>query len=130
MECNSRAESRFCFCHYYFYIGGIPLFNNSVYIFCHTFVLLCYVCAYSTIFSMFMDLYYHIEDMDVVMLLLLFPAAGYTQLAFGVTLVFRECILIYLCHAIYFRLPCNLFLLFPFLLTTCFRPYTAIIRCL
>jgi hypothetical protein len=84
MESNFRAESRFRYYHYYFYIGGVPLFNTSVSIFYHVFVIFSNVCAYSTIIAMFMDLYHHIEDLDevmyVAMLLILFTAQSCTQL--------------------------------------------------
>jgi hypothetical protein len=86
MENNSQADRRFRYYHYYFFIGGVPLFNTSVSIFYHMFVLLCYVCAYSMIFAMIMDIYHHKEDldevMDVITLLLSFLATSYTQLYF------------------------------------------------
>jgi hypothetical protein len=86
MESNSRAESRFSFYHSYFYIGGVPLFNTAPSILYHVFALFCYLCGYSTILAMFIDLYHHIEDLDDVMdaalLLILFYSASCTQLYF------------------------------------------------
>jgi hypothetical protein len=84
MECNFSAESRFRYYHYYFYIGGVPLFKPSVSNSYHIFTLFCYVCSYSTLFAMFMNIYHHIEDFDAVMyiamLLILFSAENCTQL--------------------------------------------------
>jgi hypothetical protein len=86
MESNFRAESRFRYYNYYFYIGGIPLFNASVSKFYHTFVLLCYVCAYSTILAMFMNMYHRKKDvdeiMDAAMFFILSSAESCTQLYF------------------------------------------------
>jgi hypothetical protein len=86
MESNSRAESRFRYYNYYFYVGGIPLFNTSVSKFYYMYIVVCYVCAYSTILAMFMSIYHHIEDldevMDVAMFFFLSSAESCTQLYF------------------------------------------------
>jgi hypothetical protein len=86
MESNFRAESRFRYYNYYFYIGGVPLFNTSASIFYHVFVLSCYVCAYSTILAFLMEIYHHMEDLDgvmnVAMMLLMFGSASCAQLYF------------------------------------------------
>jgi hypothetical protein len=84
MESNFRAESRFRYYHYYFYIGGVPLFNDSSSNSYHIFNLFCYACSYSTLLAMFTNIYHHIEDFDAVMyvamLLILFSAENCTQL--------------------------------------------------
>jgi hypothetical protein len=84
MENNFRAENRFRYYNYYFYIGGVPLFKPSVSNFYHVFILFCYICSYSTLIAMFMNIYHHIEDLDevmyVAMLLILFSAESCTQL--------------------------------------------------
>jgi hypothetical protein len=67
MGSNFHAENRFRYYHYYFYIGGVLLFKPSVSILYHMFVVFCYLCAYSTIFAMFMNMYHHTEDLDEVM---------------------------------------------------------------
>jgi hypothetical protein len=72
MESNFRAESRFLFYHNCFCLGGIPLFNTSLSKFYHMFALFCYVCAYSTILAMFMNIYYRIEDLDEVVDIVMF----------------------------------------------------------
>jgi hypothetical protein len=84
MESNFRAESRFRYYNNYFYIGGVPLFKTSVSNLYHVFTLFCYICSYSTLLAMFMNIYHHIEDLDevmyVAMLLILFSAENCTQL--------------------------------------------------
>jgi hypothetical protein len=86
MENTSRLESRFRYYNYFFYIGGVPLFNASATVFYHIFVLLCYACAYSTILAFIMALYHHREDLDnamnITMILLLFSSASCAQLYF------------------------------------------------
>ena len=86
MENNSRAEGRFRFYHYYFYIGGVPLFNFSVSYFYHVYCFLCHGCAYTTLIAMFMDIYHHLEDLDHVldmsMLFTLFVCESYTLMYF------------------------------------------------
>jgi hypothetical protein len=67
MGINVNAERRFRYYNNYFYIGGVPLFNTSLSNFYYVFIVLCYVCAYSTIVAMFMNIYHHIEDVDEVM---------------------------------------------------------------
>jgi hypothetical protein len=62
------------------------LFNTSPSVFYHIFVLVCYVCSYSTILAMSMHLYHRIEDMDeamdVAMFILISAAENCTQLYF------------------------------------------------
>jgi hypothetical protein len=86
MESNFRAESRFRYYNYYFYIGGVPLFNTSVSVFYHMLVLFCYLCSYSTILAMSMHLYNLIDDldevMDVAMFIMISAAENCTQLYF------------------------------------------------
>jgi hypothetical protein len=84
MENNSRAESRFRFYHYCFYIAGIPLFNSTISNIYRVLSLLGYVCTFITIFAMFLDMYYHRENrdhvIDVSMLFTLYSGSLCTQL--------------------------------------------------
>jgi hypothetical protein len=64
MENNYRAEIRFRFYHYFFYIGGVPLFYSTLSISYRVYSFLCHVCFYMMIISMFMDIYHHSEDWD------------------------------------------------------------------
>jgi hypothetical protein len=86
MESNSRAESRFRYCNYYFYIGGVPLFASSVSKWYHMCIVFSYVCAYSSIIAMFLSIYHDIEDlnevMDAAMFFIISSAASCTQLYF------------------------------------------------
>jgi hypothetical protein len=86
MESISRTESRFRYYNYYFYIGGVPLFNTSVSKFYYTCIVFSYICAYSTVLAMFMGIYHHIEDldevMDVAMFFIISSAECCTQLYF------------------------------------------------
>jgi uncharacterized membrane protein (DUF485 family) len=86
MESNFRAESRFRYYNYYFYIGGVPLFNTSASKFYQMYVVFCCLCAYSTILAMFMAIYHSRENLDeamnVAMLFLVFSFAMCTQLYF------------------------------------------------
>jgi hypothetical protein len=87
MESGFRAENRFRYYHYYFYIGGVPLFSTSVSSFYRISILLCSICFYSTILAMCMGLYNYGEDveqvMDVAIFFIVFSGAGFTQLYFG-----------------------------------------------
>jgi hypothetical protein len=86
MESTSRTESRFRYYNYYFYIGGVPLFNKTPSVLYTIFVVLCYACAYSTILAASMAIYQNRADMDnainVAMLLLIFSSASCAQLYF------------------------------------------------
>jgi hypothetical protein len=86
MESSFRAENRFRYYHYYFYIGGVPIFNTSVSSFYRMFILFCYICSYSTVLAMLMALYYYVEDMEqlmeVAIFFIIFSAESYTQLYF------------------------------------------------
>ena len=86
MENNSRSERRFRFYHYYFYVGGVPLFDFSVSYFYQAYSFLCHGCAYTTLIAMFMDIYHHSEDwdhiMDMSMLFTLFVCESYTLVYF------------------------------------------------
>jgi hypothetical protein len=86
MESNSRAQSRFRYYNYCFYIGGVPLFNTSVSKFYHVWIVFSYVCAYSTLLAMFMSLYHDIEDlnevMDAAMFFIISSAESCSQLYF------------------------------------------------
>jgi hypothetical protein len=86
MENTSRAESRFRYYNYYFYIGGVPLFNSHTSVFYRIFVYICYACAYSTILAVCMAIYENRDDFDnamnVAMLLLIFSCASAAQLYF------------------------------------------------
>jgi hypothetical protein len=86
MESDFRAESRFRYYHYYFYIGGVPLFNTSVSNCYRISILLCNVCFYSTILAMFMGVYHYLEDVDqvteVALLFIIFSVTSSTQLYF------------------------------------------------
>ena len=64
MENNYRAEIRFRFYHYFFYIGGVPLFYSASSISYRIYSFLCHVCLYMMIIAMFMDVYHHLEDWD------------------------------------------------------------------
>ena len=67
MENNYRAEIRFRFYHYIFYIGGVPLFYTAVSNLYFVYSLLCHVCFYMMIIAMFMDIYHHLEDWDHIL---------------------------------------------------------------
>jgi len=86
MENNYRAEFRFRFYHYFFYIGGIPLFYTTVSISYRVYSFLCHVCFYMTIIAMFMDIYHNLEDwdhiIDVAMIFTLFTCESYTIMYF------------------------------------------------
>jgi len=83
METNC-AESRFRFYHYCFYIAGIPLFKSTISNLYRVLSLLCYVCTFTTLSAMFLDMYYHRENrdhvIDVSMLFTLLFGAFCTQL--------------------------------------------------
>ena len=64
MENNYRAEIRFRFYHYIFYIGGVPLFDTALSNLYRVYCFLCHVCFYMTIIAMFMDIYHYSEDWD------------------------------------------------------------------
>jgi hypothetical protein len=86
MESTSRAESRFRYYTYYFYVGGVPLFNSNTSALYRIFVLFCYVCSYSTILAAAMAIYHNRDDFDnaisIVLLLLIFSSAVCVQLYF------------------------------------------------
>ena len=86
MENNYCAEIRFRFYHYFFYIGGVPLFNSSVSYFYYAYSFLCLGCVYTTLIAMFMDIYHHLEDwdhmLDMSMLFTLFVCESCTQMYF------------------------------------------------
>jgi len=86
MENNYRAEIRFRFYHYIFYIGGVPLFYTAVSNFYLMYSFLCHVCFYMTIIAMFMDIYHHLEDwdhiLDTAMLFTLFSCECCTLIYF------------------------------------------------
>ena len=67
MEKKYRAEIRFRFYHYIFYIGGVPLFDTAVSNLYRVYSFLCHVCFYMTIIAMFMDNYNHLEDWDYIL---------------------------------------------------------------
>jgi len=62
-----RAEIRFRFYHYFFYIGGVPLFYSALSIPYRVYSFLCHVCFYMMIIAMFMDIYHHLEDWDHIL---------------------------------------------------------------
>jgi hypothetical protein len=64
MENNYRAEIRFRFYHYMFYIGGVPLFHTAVSSLYPVYSFLCHVCLYMLIIAMFMDIYHSLDDWD------------------------------------------------------------------
>jgi len=86
MESNYRAEFRFRFYQYFFYIGGVPLFYNAVSNFYHVYSFLCHVCFYMTTVAMFMDIYHNFEDLDhiidVAMIFALFTCESCTVIYF------------------------------------------------
>jgi len=86
MEDSYRAEIRFRFYRYYFYLGGVPLFNFSLSYFDYAYSFLCHGCAYTTLIAMFMDIYHHLEDwnhiLDMSMLFTLFVCESFTQMYF------------------------------------------------
>jgi hypothetical protein len=86
MENDFRAETRFRFYHYYFYIGGVPLFYSALSSLYHVYSLFCHVCFYTTIIAMFMDIYHHLEDWDHIlatsMIFALFTCEGCTIMYF------------------------------------------------
>jgi len=67
MENNYRAEFRFRFYHYFFYIGGVPLFHTTVSNLYRVYSFLCHVCFYMTIIAMFMDTYHNLGDWDHIL---------------------------------------------------------------
>jgi hypothetical protein len=67
MENNYRAENRFCFYHYFFYIGGIPLFYSAFSNLYRVYSFICHLCFYMTTIAVFMDIYHHLEDWDHVL---------------------------------------------------------------
>jgi hypothetical protein len=67
MENDYHAEIRFRFYHYFFYIGGVPLFYSAVSNLYHVYSFICHVCFYMTIIAMFMDIYHHLEDLDHIL---------------------------------------------------------------
>jgi hypothetical protein len=67
MENDSRAESRFSFYDYFFYIGGVPLFYSALSNVYKVYSIFCHVCFYMTIIAIFMDIYHHLEDWDHIM---------------------------------------------------------------
>jgi Na+-translocating ferredoxin:NAD+ oxidoreductase RnfD subunit len=86
MENKSSAESRFRFYQYFFYVGGVPLFYSILSHFYRVYSFLCYVCFYTTIIAMFMDIYHHLDDMDHIldtaMLFTVFMCESYTLMYF------------------------------------------------
>jgi len=86
MENNYCAEIRFRFYHYFFYIGGVPLFYTAVSNLYVVYSFLCHVCFYLLLFAMFMDIYHHIEDwdhiLDTSMIFTLFFCEGCTIMYF------------------------------------------------
>jgi len=67
MENNYRAEIRFRFYHYFFCIGGVPLFYTAVSYLYYVYSLLCHICFFMTIIAMFMDIYHHLGDRDHIL---------------------------------------------------------------
>jgi hypothetical protein len=86
MEKSFRAENRFRFYHYCFYIGGVPLFKSAVTNFYYVYSFLCSGCCYMTLIAMFMDIYHNLEDwdhiIDVAMLFFLFACEMFAQIYF------------------------------------------------
>jgi len=86
MENNYRAEIRFRFCHYFFYIGSVPLFHSAVSNLYRVYSFICQVCFYMTVIAMFMDIYYNFEDwdriLDTAMLFTVFFCECYTLIYF------------------------------------------------
>jgi energy-converting hydrogenase Eha subunit F len=67
MENNFRAENRFRFYQYFFYMGGVPLFYSVLSNVYKVYSIFCHVCVYMTSIAMFMDIYHHLEDLDHVL---------------------------------------------------------------
>ena len=86
MEKSFRAENRFRFYHYCFYVGGVPLFNSAVSNFYYVYSFLCHGCFYMTWIAMIMDIYHNLEDLDhiidVDMFFTVFGCEIYAQIYF------------------------------------------------
>jgi hypothetical protein len=67
MENNYRAEKRFRFHHYFFYVGGIPLFYSAVSNLYRVYSFIFHVCFCMIIIAMFLDIYHHLEDWDHIL---------------------------------------------------------------